>query len=233
MAARGVDAVVPALGSGAAVSAAAAAARGIYSQYNGCGHWVLKTGVGVLTSSFGLLLLTKDALKPGGLVGAAAVLFLLEVGEAAGLSVDVLDLTLGVLVEADEALSGGAASRLLKVGAQAVDEGVGAGGDAVALVRGPRPVRRVVLRVEPLQRGPEPLRHAVLRVQLDRPLQRRVPDHVPVRQVLGQDARPRLFLLRDLVGVTARVRGGAGGAGGVVLVGRAAVSGRHGDLGAA
>lgn len=159
------------------------------------------------------------------------MLLLLEVGEAAGLGVDVLDLALGVGVEADELLARGAAGGLLEVGPQAGEERVRPRRQAVALVRRLGPVRRVVLGVQPLQRVAEPVRHPVLVVQLDGPHQRRVPHHVPVRQVLGQDPAARLLLLRDLVRVAVGIRRRRGR---LMLRGRGTTVGRgHADLDAA
>lgn len=133
------------------------------------------------------------------------MLLLLQVCQAAGLGVNILNLSRAVLVEGDDALAGGGAGSLLKVRAQAAKETLSPRGNAVGLVRSLRAVGGVVLLVEVLEGAEEAARDAVLGVKLDGALESGISDDVALGEVLGQDARAGLLLLSDLVGITVRV----------------------------
>ena len=173
------------------------------------------------------LLLPKDPLEPRGLVGAAAVLLLLELGKAPSLGVHLADLLLAVRVELDNLLAGRSVGSLLEVGAQAGKEVGGALGQAVGLVGGLGAIGGVVLGVEALKRRHKAARDAVLLVELEGALDGGIADDVALGEVLGEDAGARFLLLGDLVAgtvaalveVRALVAGVAGSAGDGDVVG--------------
>lgn len=135
------------------------------------------------------------------------------------------------LTKVNQLLASGGVGSLFKVRAQTGEDGGGEGGgalcDAVALVGGLGAVGGVVLAVELVQLVEEARGHAVLVVKLDGALDRGVAYHVAVCEVLGNDARPRLLLLCDLVPVTFGVDGAAMWFG---VVGADARCGRHADV---
>lgn len=84
----------------------------------------------------------------------------------------------------------------------------------------------MVLAVELVQLVEEACGDAVLVVKLDGALDRGVADYIPMREVLGNDARPRFLFLCDLVRVTV----GVGGHICVGVVRAGARCGRHADV---
>lgn len=115
------------------------------------------------------------------------------------------------LTKVNQLLASGGAGSLLKIRTQAGEDTVGEGGgtlsDAVVLIGGLGAVGGVVLAVELVELIEEACSNTVLVVKLDSALDRGVANHVAVCQVLGNDTRPRLLLLCDLVRVTVGVGG--------------------------
>ena len=147
------------------------------------------------------LLLSKDSLKASSLVRTATGLLFLQFRQSASLGVHLLHLSAASSVEVNDLLAGGGVGRLLEVRAQTKEEGVGALADTVALVSGFGSVRRVVLLVEVLEGAKEAVGDAVLVIELEGALDRSITDDVAVGEVLGQNARTGLLLLRDIVRV--------------------------------
>lgn len=118
------------------------------------------------------------------------------------------------LTKVNQFFASGGAGSLLKVRAQpgedAVRERGGTLSDAVALVSGLGAVGGVVFAVELGELVEEACRNTVLVVKLDSALDRGVANYVAMCQVLGNDARPRLFLLCNLIRVTVGVGGDIG-----------------------
>lgn len=112
---------------------------------------------------------------------------------------DIAHLLISLDVEVAQLLAGGVFEGLLEVGVQAAPARRGLGGDLVVLVKAAGALGRVEFLVEIAQGGGEAVREAVLLVQGDGLLDGVVADDVPVRQVLGDDARARLVFLGDLV----------------------------------
>jgi hypothetical protein len=123
----------------------------------------------------------------------------LEGSQVLGLVVNVEDLLLALLVELAETLTGGRAGSLLEVGAQALPSLVGLVGDAVLLVHGLGALGGVVLLVEVLQGLCEAVADTVLLVHLDGALHDLIAQDVAMGEILGDNARARLVLLRDVI----------------------------------
>lgn len=134
------------------------------------------------------------------------------------------------LTKVNQLLASAGVGSLLKVRAQAGEDGVGEGGralgDAVALIGSLGAVGGMVLAIELVQLVEEFRGHAVLMVQLDGALDRGITDNVAMCQVLGDDARARLFLLCNFV----RVTFGVGGNMCVGFVRAGACCGCHADV---
>lgn len=183
------------------------------------GRSIGRSGAGGI-SGLGLLLLgAEDLVETGSLVGATSIVLLLQLGEAAGLLVDVLDLALAVGVELHQLAAGRGLCSLLEVRGQVREEAGGALGDAVALVGRLGAVAGVVLAVEAGEGVEEAGRDAMLLVEVDGLFEAGVGDYVAMGKVLGQDAGAGLVLLGDLVCVA-------------VVLGLVAVGGRVGVGGA-
>lgn len=131
-----------------------------------------------------------------------------------------------LLTEVDQLLAGRGVGGLLEVRVEAREEAACALRDTIRLIGGLRPVCGVVLLVEAGQSVEEAGGNTVLVVELDGTLNGGIANDVSVSKVLGDDSRPGLLLLRDLVGVTV-------GIGGVIRarVIRSTSRGRHGDVG--
>lgn len=130
------------------------------------------------------------------------------------------------LTEVDQLLAGRSVGGLLEVRVEPGEQVGRALGDAIGLVSGPGAVCGVVLGVKIGQGVEEAGGNAVLVVQLDGTLDGGIANNVAVRKVLGDDPRPGLLLLCDLVGVTLGVGGGLGR-----RVVRGAGRRRHADVG--
>jgi hypothetical protein len=161
-------------------------------------------------------------------LGATGIL-LLQFGKTLRFVVDIHHLSGGLGVKVDKLLTGRCVGGFLIVAHHGVEQTRrhtrSLLGDAVGLIHALGLIGRVVLLIDLLESREEAVRHTVLLVQLDGALGRRIGNDVAVGEVLCDDARARLFLLGDLVGVTVIV-------GGVVVVIRviALVGGRDGDL---
>lgn len=133
---------------------------------------------------------------------------------------NIAHLLISLRIEVSQLLTRRRTQRLLEVMVQPAPSGRRLIADLVALVDAARAVGRMVLGVEVGEGAREPRREAVLLVKGDGLLDRPVADHVPVREILGDDARARLVLLGDFVAVFV-FGGGFGGAasGGEVLEG--------------
>ena len=135
----------------------------------------------------------------GGLdVAPAALLLLVQLRQTARLVVDVEHLLLGLGVEGPYSVARRRVHGLLEVTLQAAEAGLGAVRDAVCRVGRLGAFRCLDAVVEVGQRGREAIGEAMLLVELDRPLQRLVPDAVSLCDVLGQDAGAGLVLLAEL-----------------------------------
>lgn len=132
-----------------------------------------------------------------------------------------------ICVELYELLAGRGVSRLLEVRVETTKEGGRSLGEAVGLVGGLGPLSGMDLGVEALQSRHEAAGYAVLLVQFETALEGGIANDVSVGKVFSQDAAARLLLLSDLVTVTLRIGGVAGG-----LI-RISVIGCDSDLGTA
>lgn len=136
-----------------------------------------------------------------------------------------------LLTKVNQLLASGGIGSLLKVRAQTREDGVGEGcrtlGDAVALIGSLGAIRGVVLAIQLIQFVEELCGDAVLVVELDGALNRSIADDVAMSEVFGDNARPRLLLLCNLVSITVGVGGDVGGFG---VISTRACCGCHADV---
>lgn len=123
---------------------------------------------------------------------------------------DITDLLIGLCVKLTQLAAGGVLESLLEVRVQTAPASESLVGDLVALVDALGALGGVVLLVEVAQGGGEPRGEAMLLVQGDGLLDGIVTHHVPVRQILGDNAGPRLVFLGDVVLVFLLGAGGGG-----------------------
>lgn len=139
------------------------------------------------------------------------MLLLLDIGQSAGLGVNVLDLARALSVELDNLTASVGGASLLKVRVEASEEVVGAVGEAVALVSGASTVGSVVLLVQVLDGAQEAGRDVVLGVKLDGMLDGGIANDVAVSEVLSQDTGTGLLFLCNVVRLALRVGGTTAG----------------------
>jgi hypothetical protein len=127
------------------------------------------------------------------------VLARLEVGEVAGLVVDIKDLLAALVVEVSELLASRGTHGLFEVGVQTRPGSDALVSDTVLLVEALGLCRGLVLGIELLESGGEAGADTVLLVKSKSTLNGLVADGVAVGEVLSDDTRAGLVFLRDVV----------------------------------
>lgn len=124
---------------------------------------------------------------------------ILQIGQPPRLVVDIAHLLISLQIEIPQLATIRGVQRLLKVRVNPAPAARGLGAQLVALVETARAVGCLNLLVEVAERSGEAGGEAVLLVQGNRLLEGRVAQRVSVGEVLGENARPWLILLRDVV----------------------------------